>query len=327
MVSKTQHVLNGIARYVQKPALALVRPQPLARIVFDLNARLLNKTPAGLRQNHQMLEAGGGRVRGPWLDLGGDTDGGVVLYLHGGAFMIGSLRAYRHLVARLADAAGMAGLYVEYRLAPGHPFPAAADDALTAYKALLALGHAPGRIVLAGDSAGGCLALSLLHRIGAAGLPMPGAVALLLPIVDLTGALPVMVQVCDGEIFQDESHRMADVLRAQGVPVRLDEGRGVPHVWHLDAGRSPEADRARADVAGVLRESMAARRLRVVPGGEHGNTRQSRQERRNDSPDRPDHSGPRTHQHRQDALRDRTDAGLSHRHHRLAAALAGARGL
>jgi acetyl esterase/lipase len=299
MVSKTQRAFNLLARFGQKPMLALVRPQPLARSVFDLNARLFHKTPKGLRQRPDRL----GGVACARVDLGGDTTRGTLLYLHGGAFVIGSLRGYRHLVAQLADAAGMAGLFVDYRLAPEHPFPAAPDDALAVYRALLDAGHDPARIAIAGDSAGGCLALSLLHRIGVEGLAMPGAVAVMSPIVDLTGASPsmtanaatelliplswarrglrdyldgadpadpvaspingqfrgappVMFQVCKGEILQDDSHRMAAVLRAQGVSVRLDEWQDVPHVWHLNAGRSPEADRGIADLAGFLRDTL-----------------------------------------------------------------------
>ncbi len=303
MVSRAQRGFNILARYFQKPALALVRPQPLARLVFDTNAWMLYKTPRGLSQRPEMLEADGGKVPAAWLDCGGATDRGVILYIHGGAFVIGSLRGYRHLVAALADKAGMAAAFVDYRLAPEHPYPAAPDDALTAYKALLAKGIDPRRIALVGDSAGGCLALSLLHRIGALGLPMPGAVAAMSPVVDLTGgspsltenrqrdplipiswalrgladylkdadpqdpvasplfgrfegAPPVLLQACESEVLRDDSRRMAEVLRAQGVTVRLDEWRDVPHVWHMNAGRSPEADKGIADIADFLRETL-----------------------------------------------------------------------
>lgn len=302
-VSTRQKFFNVLARFVQKPALALVRPQPLARLVFDLNALILAKRPAGLRRREVSLRAADASVPGTWLDLGGDRARGVILFLHGGAFVIGSLRGYAHVVSRLADAAGMAGLFVHYRLAPEHRFPAASDDALTAYRALLDQGYDPARIALAGDSAGGNLVFSLLHRIGQLGLPMPGAVVAMSPIVDLTlsspsmelnrrsdmliasawgqrgvrdylggadpadpvaspingrfaGAPPVMFQVVTTEILYDESLRMAAKLREEGVTVRLDEWQDVPHVWHLNAGRSPEADKGIADLAEFLRQVM-----------------------------------------------------------------------
>lgn len=234
--------------------------------------------------------------------LGGDRSGGTILYLHGGGFVLGTWRVYRNLVPRLADAAGMEGVFVEYRLAPEHVFPAAPDDAWTAWRALLARGEAPERIALVGDSAGGNLALGLLHRILAEGEAPPRAVVAISPATDLTasspslvenrrsdmlvpygwarrsaeayvggadpadpllsplfgsfkGACPVLLHCTEGEILRDDSRRMAEALRAQGVPVRLEEWQGVPHVWHINAGRSPEADRAVADIAAFLREA------------------------------------------------------------------------
>lgn len=304
-ISWQQKLLNFNARYVQKPTLALVRPHRLMRWVADMNARIMVKRPMGLRQRDVSLTAAGCEVPGSWLDLGGDTSRGVILFLHGGAFVIGTIRGYVPLLSSLADGAGMAGLFVHYRMAPEHPFPAAPDDALTAYRALLDQGHEAARIALAGDSAGGNLALSLLHRIRELGLPMPGAVALMSPSVDLTlgspsmklnrrsemlvapswgrrgvrdylagadpsdpvaspingrftGAPPVMIQVVTTEILYDDARRMAEKLRADGVNVRLDEWQNVHHVWHLNAGRSPEADRGIADLAGFLRQTIAA---------------------------------------------------------------------
>jgi acetyl esterase/lipase len=88
----------------------------------------------------------------------------------------------------LAVAAGTAALVPEYRLAPEHPFPAALEDALRAYAWMLDRGAEPGRVAVAGDSAAGGLALSMLLSLGSEGLPMPGSVVLLCPSVDLTGA-------------------------------------------------------------------------------------------------------------------------------------------
>jgi epsilon-lactone hydrolase len=108
-----------------------------------------------------------------------------VLFLHGGAFIIGSPRLYRHLTWRIADAAHARVLAVDYRLAPEHPFPAALEDALAAYKWLLADGADPRRIVIMGDSAGGGLVFSLMLRLRDEGCPLPAAAVALSPWTDL----------------------------------------------------------------------------------------------------------------------------------------------
>ena len=113
----------------------------------------------------------------------------VVLYLHGGFYILGSLKSHRDLVARLSSAAGVRSLLLDYRLAPEHVFPAALDDALTAYRWLLARGTKPEHIVLAGDSAGGGLTLALLQTVRDQHLPMPAGAVLLSPWNDLVGTV------------------------------------------------------------------------------------------------------------------------------------------
>src|SRR5205823_10273307 len=113
-----------------------------------------------------------------------------VLFLHGGAFIIGSPNLYRHLTWRIASAARSRVLAVDYRLAPEHPFPAALEDAFTAYNWLLTRGTDPSRIAVMGDSAGGGLVFSLMLRLRDEGYPLPAAAAALSPWTDLalTGA-------------------------------------------------------------------------------------------------------------------------------------------
>lgn len=176
--SRRQRALDLYARMVQKPTLA-VAPVPLARLGFALNASLVWRDPRGLR----LADASrpGLRPLTACTIRGAPEQNGTLLYLHGGGFTIGTLRGYRHLVARLGAAAGMRGLFLAYRLAPEHPFPAASDDALAAFRALAA----EGPVALAGDSAGGNLALSVMHRTAGEGLPMPSACALFSPVADL----------------------------------------------------------------------------------------------------------------------------------------------
>jgi acetyl esterase/lipase len=140
-----------------------------------------NRLPAGI--HCQPVSAGG--VAAEWA-AAVDADPGVILYLHGGAYALGSINTHREFVARLAHAAGVRGLAIDYRLAPEHPFPAALEDVTTAYDWLLAEGVAPSRIILAGDSAGGGLALATLVALRDAGKPLPGGAVCISPWTDLT---------------------------------------------------------------------------------------------------------------------------------------------
>ncbi len=109
-----------------------------------------------------------------------------VLFLHGGGFVTGSSSLYRHLTWRLADAARGNLLSVDYRLAPDHPFPAALDDAVAAYRWLLANGADPLHVAVIGDSAGGNLAFAMLLKARDEGLRLPAAAVGLSPWLDLT---------------------------------------------------------------------------------------------------------------------------------------------
>jgi monoterpene epsilon-lactone hydrolase len=111
---------------------------------------------------------------------------GAVLFLHGGAFMIGSPVSHRSITGRLARHIDATVFVPDYRLAPEHHFPAALDDAITSYRALLAQGYTPERIVIAGDSAGGGLVLSLCLQLRSEGFAQPGCVVLISPWSDLT---------------------------------------------------------------------------------------------------------------------------------------------
>jgi epsilon-lactone hydrolase len=125
-------------------------------------------------------------IRGLWLTgRGADPANGVVLYLHGGGFVFGSLRTHRHLAAALSVSTGRPVFLVEYRRAPEHPFPAAADDALAAYRWLLKTGHAPEAITVMGDSAGGHLTAGLLADLSRRRVPMPSAAVMFSPFLDL----------------------------------------------------------------------------------------------------------------------------------------------
>ena len=121
-------------------------------------------------------------------DAAVDPAAGCVLYLHGGGYALGSVVTHQELMARLSGAAGLPVLGIDYRLAPEHPFPAAVEDAHAAVRWLYAQGITPERLVLAGDSAGGGLALATAIRLRNSGDPLPAGLALLSPWTDLTAS-------------------------------------------------------------------------------------------------------------------------------------------
>lgn len=125
-----------------------------------------------------------------WVTLSDNADSKVILWFHGGFYMIGSAQSHRQHVAKFVKGSGLNALVFDYRLAPEHPFPAALEDALSAYTFLTGSGFQPHNIVFAGDSAGGGLCLATLLALKDKSLPLPAAAAVLSPWTDLmlTGA-------------------------------------------------------------------------------------------------------------------------------------------
>jgi monoterpene epsilon-lactone hydrolase len=164
--------------------------------------------PADVRV--EATEIGG--VTAEWTLTPAADSARVLLFLHGGGYVSGSLASHRHMVAEAGRQAGARTLALVYRLAPEHPFPAALEDALAGYRALLALGIAPGAIALAGESAGGGLALATLARLRAAGAPMPGCLWCSSPWVDLTltGASLTTKDAVDPLIHRDYLAELAE---------------------------------------------------------------------------------------------------------------------
>ena len=148
----------------------------------DIDARGLQY---GLRPDVAVEPVTANGVRAEWLSTPAAARDAALLYLHGGGYVIGSLDSHRHLVAEAARAAGCWGLSLDYRLAPEHPFPAAVEDAVAGYRYLLGRGIKPGRIAIAGDSAGGGLVMAAMLAIRDAGLAQPGCGWCISPWVDM----------------------------------------------------------------------------------------------------------------------------------------------
>jgi len=128
-----------------------------------------------------------GDLPAEWISVGTTSDESAILYLHGGAYNIGSPRTHRDIAARISKAAEARTLVIDYRLAPEHAHPAALQDVVMAYRWLLKNGLSPQNIVIAGDSAGGGLAIAALVSLRDAGEPLPAAAVCLSPWTDLQG--------------------------------------------------------------------------------------------------------------------------------------------
>lgn len=176
--------------YVVHPLLRFMVQRRLAKVFTPLQARaVFNASPLAKVRGVEFTPDTRGGVAGEWAHASqkSKTDA-IMLYLHGGGYFACSPKLYRPLTGAFA----LRGLRVfapSYRLAPEHPFPAAIEDALAVYKNLLAQSH-PAQIIIAGDSAGGGLAMGMLLAARESGLPLPAGVILFSPWTDLavTGA-------------------------------------------------------------------------------------------------------------------------------------------
>ncbi|SIT82925.1 alpha/beta hydrolase [Pontibaca methylaminivorans] len=180
-MSWQRFVLNRLLRWIEKPALARADEPLELRRRFENRMRRWARPPPGSRLSRGDL-AGLPALR---IDPAWQAEG-VILYLHGGAYILGSPDTHAALAANLVRRSGMRAWLPAYRLAPEHAFPAAFDDALTAYRALLDAGTTPERIILGGDSAGGGLALALIAALPARSLPLPRAVFAFSPLADMS---------------------------------------------------------------------------------------------------------------------------------------------
>ncbi len=127
-------------------------------------------------------------VPAQWLTPQGAANDRVLMYVHGGGYVMMSAETHRKMVGHIAKATGCRALNVDYRLAPEHPHPAAVNDAVTAYQWLLAQGIKPQAIAIAGDSAGGGLCLATALKLRDMGLPLPAALVPISPWTDMEGA-------------------------------------------------------------------------------------------------------------------------------------------
>lgn len=250
--------------------------------------------PAGVTRE----EAEVAEVPGAWFRPE-DPSGRVVLFVHGGGYLFGSSRSHGPLAALIASESRAAVFVADYRLAPENPYPAAVEDTSAMLSALIEE-HGASNVVIAGDSAGGGLALATLLAAKGAGAPLPLAAATMSAWADLSQASPSVVeragvdplmtkdqldgnaagylgdgdrtdplvspvfgdlsglpalymQVGTEEILHDDTHRVADAVRAAGGTVTVDVEQGMPHVHQILLWNLPEAPEAVARFGAFIR--------------------------------------------------------------------------
>lgn len=137
-------------------------------------------------------------MRAEWILPSAGIGNQAIFFVHGGGYVSGSCSDHRIHVAKFVQGSGVGALLFEYRLAPEHPFPAALEDSVAAYRWLLGQGLAPSQIAFAGDSAGGGLCLATLLALRDQGLPLPAAAVALSPWTDL---------MCTGQSYQTKAKR------------------------------------------------------------------------------------------------------------------------
>lgn len=176
----SQQQLQSLIQMLKAQPLPESAPVEQTRAGFEQMAVMLPVEPD---VKCEKVDANG--VKAEFVSAPGADPGRAILYLHGGGYVIGSINTHRSLAGRLSRAAKARVLLIDYRLAPENPHPAAVEDAVAAYRWMLAQGLKPSRIAVAGDSAGGGLTVATLVAIRDAKLPMPAAGVPMSPWVDM----------------------------------------------------------------------------------------------------------------------------------------------
>lgn len=243
-------------------------PLPALRKVID-QMRFLARPPKGceLQTGHV------GHIAYDFWTPPQFEPGRLLLYSHGGGYIMFSHRTHRGLAARLAEEFAAQAIVHDYRLAPEHRFPAAIDDALSVYRHVLEQGYDPAKIILAGDSAGGGITFALMLAARDAGLPLPGLAIGISPWVDMTASgqsmrenadKDVMLKPSDIEAFREKYLADGDTKHPYASPLFADL-KGLPPVMLQAAGDEILRDDS-VRLAAALRDARVAVELDVSPG-------------------------------------------------------------
>lgn len=222
-------------------------------------------------------EGTGPIVRGEWVRTPGtDRADGVVLYLHGSGYVVCSSRTHRGLTSQVAERTGLPVFSVDYRLAPSHTYPAAPEDVRAAWDWLVAQGHDPADIVVAGDSAGGHLALTLALDLARTHQTLPAALVLLSPVVELDLARGLVRDRIERDPFASAAVARRVLQRYADDEALLDEGLRIdfddlpdfpPTLVHAGSREMLAGDST--ELARRLEEAGFTVDLRIWPGLMH----------------------------------------------------------
>lgn len=204
------------------------------------------------------------------------TGNATLLYLHGGGYGIGSPTSHRHLVAQFVAASGMTAYSADYRLAPEHAFPAAIDDAVMAYRALLDQGIPAANIIISGDSAGGGLTMATAVKLKAEGLPQPAGLFVISPWANLHQEGASYTAKADTDFIVDKASldrwallylNGASANQTLASPVLADLSGLAPILIHVGSEEVLLADSLRlAEAAGLALVDVT---LKIVPHMPH----------------------------------------------------------
>lgn len=192
MASRRSKCLAWVTRRTMKKKLGASGSVPKEREMLEKMSGLMSRRTPG-------PPATINGVPGEWQYPQTGDGGRTILYLHGGGYVLGSPLSHRDMVGGIADAAHARAFIADYRLGPEHPFPAAVEDAVAAYKGLLDEGFDPAKICIAGDSAGGGLTVAALVSIRDQKLPLPAAGICISPWADLTCSSGSMTSMADAD--------------------------------------------------------------------------------------------------------------------------------
>ena len=265
--SLNSYLLNLALRLFVKPQFkSEIKPAAEMRVFMKKYIEARAKFAPGTRHWEDTL----GGVPSHWFRPGKGETMGVLLYLHGGAFVVETPRAHGAFVSEMAARCGMIAVMPSYRLAPEEPFPAAVEDVMACYRGLLDLGYAPEDIVVAGDSAGGNLTLVLLQQAIREGLPVPAAGVMLSPGMELSGRLrshnintfsdPMFNQYALQQVISHYLHDDLELLKDERVSPLRGEFEGLPPLCFVASDIEIFRDcsiqaAAKAERAGVLVEA------------------------------------------------------------------------
>jgi len=225
------------ARIIRRTSSAFLKRIDITKADFTKMRRQISRLSAlmvpafGVRIDVDKING----LHAEWLTPKDRMDGKLLLYLHGGGYVVGGCDMHRQMVSHIARAGRIRALLPEYRLAPEHRFPAAIDDAVSTYRTLLGMGIKAEDIIIGGDSAGGGLAVGALLALRDAGDPLPVAAVLLSPFLDATGS---------GDSMQTRKER-DPLFYPEGLPSIVD------HYCEPHQRRFPQVSPVFADIEGL----------------------------------------------------------------------------